>query len=161
VDQRLPALHLQVLWKIVSLLKDKDINWVLTGSTGMALQGMPLEVHDIDLQTDEAGAYEIDRLLADYAVKPVRYKPSERIRSHFGEFMMDGVEVEVMGDMVKLLDNSTWEPSVDIAALRCWVEIDGSLVPVLPLEYEYQAYLKMGRFERAEMLRAFIEKKHP
>jgi len=42
--------HLKVLGKIVSRLKDSSINWVVTGSLGMALQGVPVEVHDIDLQ---------------------------------------------------------------------------------------------------------------
>jgi hypothetical protein len=35
--------------------------WAVTGSLGMALQGMELAVHDIDLQTSREGAYEIER----------------------------------------------------------------------------------------------------
>jgi len=30
-------------------------------------------------------------------------------------------------------------------------------IPVLSLEYEYQAYLKLGRIEKAEMLRSWLQ----
>lgn len=37
--------------------------WALTGSVGMALQGMPLQVHDIDLQTSPLGVIQIQQRL--------------------------------------------------------------------------------------------------
>ncbi|MEJ2351403.1 MAG: hypothetical protein P8Y03_16570, partial [Anaerolineales bacterium] len=76
--------HLEVLRKILTQLKDRPVNWAVTGSLGMALQGVPVEVHDIDIHTDGDGAYEIERYLAEFVVKPVRYRESEHIRSHFG-----------------------------------------------------------------------------
>jgi len=33
-------------------------------------------------------------------------------------------------------------------------------VPVLSLEYEYQAYLKLGRIDKAEMLRKWLQGKN-
>ena len=48
--------HFKVLEKIMNRLEDKPIIWVLTGSLGMALQGVPVQVHDIDIQTDKEGA---------------------------------------------------------------------------------------------------------
>lgn len=157
----LPVKHLAVLKKIAAILDGTSVKWVLTGSCGMVLQGMPLEVHDIDLQPDRKGAYEIGRLLAEFMVSPVTYKPSERIRSHFGEFLIDGVEVQVMGDMTKLRDDGTWEEPVCLEKVRVWVEIDGIKLPVLPLEYEYEAYKRMGRLERAQSIRAWLDGNMP
>ena len=41
---------------------------------------------------------------------------------------------------------------------RKWVNIDGMQIPVLSLEYEYQAYLKLGRVERTEILSKWLQK---
>ena len=155
----IPRQYLQVLRKIVTCLRDRPITWVVTGSLGMALQGVPLEVHDIDIQTNRDGAYEIESLLMDYMVKPVRYLESERIRSHLGTLAIDGIRVEIMGELQKRVDDEIWEEPVRVEAHRQWVEIEGMDVPVLSLEYEYQAYLKLGRTEKAEMLRNWLEQR--
>ncbi len=73
------------------------MNWVVTGGFGFGLQGVLVEPHDIDIQTDKEGAYEIERLFSEFVVKPVKFRKSERIRSHFGALMIEGVRVEIMG----------------------------------------------------------------
>ena len=151
--------YLKVLEKIVDRLQDSPINWVVTGSLGMALQGVPVEVHDIDIQTNRNGAYEIERRFAEYVVKPVTYSVSERIRSHFGMLEIDGIKVEIMGDLQKRLDNQTWEEPVKVEGYRYWIEVAGMRIPVLSLEYEYQAYLKLDRAEKAEMLRSWLQRR--
>ncbi len=154
----IPQTHLKVLYKLYERLKDSDVNWVVTGSLGFALQGVPVEPHDIDIQTDKEGAYEIERLFSEFIVEPVRFKESERIRSHFGALMIDGIKVEIMGDIQKKV-NDEWEPPVDITKYKRFVQIEGMEIPVLDLEYEYQAYLKLGRVEKAKMLKKFLEER--
>ncbi len=150
--------YLKVLEKIVNRLEDKPIVWVLTGSLGMALQGVPVQVHDIDIQTDKDGAYEIQRCFAEYVVEPVHYSESERIRSYFGVLEIDGIKVEIMGDLQKRLDDWSWEKPVKVERYRRWVEVGGMRVPVLSLEYEYQAYRILGRNEKAEILQRWLQK---
>lgn len=132
-----------------------NIDWVVTGSVGMAVQGVPIEVRDLDIQTDRDGAYRLAELLAGYAVTPVRYLASERIRSHLGEYELAGVKVEIMGAIQKLVAGA-WEQPVDVRQYRRWVELKGLAVPVLDLEYELEAYVKMGRVEKAAILRAWL-----
>jgi len=154
----IPQTHLKVLYKLYERLKDSNVNWVVTGSLGFALQGVSVEPHDIDIQTDKEGAYEIERLFSEFVVEPVRFKESERIRSHFGALMIDGIKVEIMGDIQKKV-NDEWEPPVDINRYKRFVQIEGMKIPVLSLEYEYQAYLKLGRVEKAKMLKKFLEER--
>lgn len=123
----------------------------------MALQGVPVTVHDIDIQTDEDGAYEIERCFSECVIKPVRYSLSEQIRSHFGTLEIDGIKVEIMGDLQKRLGDQSWEEPVKVESHKQWVEIDGMQIPVLSLEYEYHAYLKLGRSEKAEILRNWLQ----
>ncbi|PKO13224.1 MAG: hypothetical protein CVU39_20210 [Chloroflexi bacterium HGW-Chloroflexi-10] len=145
------------LRKIYARLHDHQINWVVTGSLGMALQGMELEVHDIDIQTDQRGAYKIESVFSEYVVSAVHYAESERIRSHLGALEIDGVKVEIMGDIQKLLSDQIWEEPVPIEQYKHWIQYEGMQVPVLSLEYECQAYLKMGRTEKAERIKKWLE----
>jgi hypothetical protein len=148
----IPDQLLQALRKIAACLKDSPIDWVVTGSLGMALQGVPVEVHDIDIQTNKNGAYEIESLLMEYMVEPVRYVESERIRSYLGKLKIDGIQVEIMGDIQKRLKDQTWEEPVMLEPYRFWLVSDGMDVPVFSLAYEYQGYLTLGRTEKAQML---------
>jgi GNAT superfamily N-acetyltransferase len=151
--------YLAALRTIHRRLCDASIEWVVTGSLGMALQGMSVEVHDIDLQTDEIGAYEIEKRLADYIIRPVRYVASERIRSHFGRLEIEGVKVEIMGALQKWLDGQGWEKPVDVTQYRRLVEVEGMSVPALSLAYEQQAYEQLGRLDKAEAIQRWLEKR--
>lgn len=41
--------YLNILRQIYTRLKDSNINWVVTGSSGFALQNVPVTPQDIDL----------------------------------------------------------------------------------------------------------------
>ena len=148
-----------VLRKIYGRLNHCDVLWVITGSMGMALQGMDIQVHDIDIQTDKEGAYELEDKFLEYVITSVRYIESERIHSHLGTLKMDGVKVEIMGAIQKCGDDGVWEKPVRVENYRKWVEIEGVQIPVLSLEYEYQAYLKLGRVEKAEQIKDWLQTK--
>jgi hypothetical protein len=153
---RVEPQYLNALRIIYAALKDRHVNWVVTGSLGMALQGMDVDIHDLDIQTEKTGAYEIERCLSKYVVTPVRYAESDRIRSHLGRLAIDGVRVEIMGDIQKRVDDA-WEEPVDIKRHKRWLCVQDIDIPVLSLEYEYWAYLRLGRMEKAEMLRTWLQ----
>jgi len=118
---------------------------------------MPVEVHDIDIQTDKAGAYEIERRFSECVVRKVSFSSAERIRSHFGALMIDGIKVEIMGDIQKKLEDGTWENPVDLKCHKRVAKVRGMQAPVLSLEYEYRAYLRLGRTDKAELLRKWLQ----
>ena len=152
--------YLKVLRKINTRLNNTSVNWAVTGSLGFALQGVPVEPNDIDIQTDKRGAYEIERRFSEFMTKRVTFSSTERIRSHFGELMIDGIKVEIMGDIQKRLEDGSWENPVDLEHHKQVVEVEGMQVPVVSLEYEYQAYLKLGKIDKAEMLRNWLHSEH-
>ncbi|HHV61199.1 MAG TPA: hypothetical protein GXX51_00935 [Firmicutes bacterium] len=148
-------IYLKVLREICTRLSDNKVKWVLTGSLSFALQGIPVKPNDIDIQTDRAGAYEIERRFPEFVTRKVAFSSAERIRSDFGVLMIDGIRVEIMGDIQKRLDDGTWEP-VNLDLHRSIIEIDGMQIPVLSLDYEYHAYLKLGRPEKAQILKRYL-----
>ena len=155
----LTELHEKVLLKIFKILKDcgKEVCWGLTGSTSFAIQGMDIEPHDIDIQTDEPTAYFFNDLLKDYVIQPVSFSGNDKIRSHFGKFLVEGIEVEVMGDIQKK-PTDEWEDIISLPSLLDYVDWNGCQVPVLKLSYEADAYRKLGRQEKAEVIERFEKK---
>ena len=148
----LPPAHRQVLLYILQKLETFPYPWVVTGSGGLALQGMLLEVHDIDLQTGEPGAFEMERVLNGRRLIPVSYKSSERIHSFFGALELEGIKVEIMGDMQKRLPDGSWQAPVDIPAQRIWTPFENKLVPVFSPTYELETYRLLGRAQRAAQI---------
>lgn len=137
-------------------LKDTDVCWAITGSMGMAIQGMDLEIHDIDLQSDREGAYEIQNLFPEYVTERVRLLERESTRSHFGRMEIMGVQVEIMGDMTHRAAGQGWGDPPDLSCLIRWIEFEDMKLPVLDLEHEYNAYQQLGRPEKAAKIRAFL-----
>ena len=160
----LPASFLPVLHQLHAALRGQDILWAITGSTGFALRGLPFTPNDIDLQTDAPGAYAVEKALHPFIVRPVAFSGTERIRSHFGQLRLDGVKVEIMGDVEKWVNGSldnlgtgSWEPPPDLAQHREFIQFEGIELPVLSLVYEREAYEKMGRSETAVILQQWLD----
>jgi hypothetical protein len=149
---------LSVLWAVSLQFDDSNVQWALVGSLGLAVRGISTEPHDIDIITDKAGAYEMERLFFRYVKRRVALRTSERIRSHFGILEIDGLSVEIMGDFRVKLPDGSWEDPPDIARHRQTVLVDDLQVPVLSLEWEYQASLKLGREEKAELIMTHVMK---
>jgi|SRR6185312_1281168 len=150
-------IYSKALRRVYKSLQERPVNWVVTGSCGFALQGVPVTPDDIDLQADLAGALAIEQLLSKYVVQKVRFSTTEKIRSHFGELLINGVKVEIMGDVQKRIEDGSWEKPVELERYKRFIEFRGMKIPVLTLEYEYEAYMKLGRLEQAKMLKEAIE----
>lgn len=143
--------HATVVRRLVEDLE--GVTWALTGSTSFALQGVPLEPDDVDVQTTAAGAREIAARFADHVVEPVSRTEGDGIRSHLGRLRLSGLDVEVIGDLQKRRPDGTREDPVDVTEHRRFVDWSGRRVPVLSLSYEARAYERLGREERAALLR--------
>lgn len=149
--------HLKVLRILCDALEPAGVNWAVTGSVGLALQGVALTPHDVDIQTDAAGAYRIASLFAGHVVRPVALSEKAGMRSHFGALEIDGMTVEIMGDAQHQREDGTWEPPPDLGRITRRVDVAGMRVPVVSLEHERDAYAKMGRAERVAQITRALE----
>lgn len=148
--------HLKVLRQIHERLAGSGIRWCLTGSLALALQGVPVEVHDVDLKSDQAGVYEMERLFAEYVARRVEFSAKDAIRSHLGALAIDGIKVEIMGDVQTRQADGGWSDATGWQAHVRTVTVEGMEVPVVSLEYEYRSYLAMGRADKVELLRRWM-----
>ena len=144
--------YIEVVKVLCEKLTGLNINWALTGSTSFIIQGMSFMPNDIDIQTDKIGAYEIEKFFKKYVKRKVECSSTEKIRSHFGQLEISGIRVEIMGDIQKCV-NGQWEEPVDINKHKKILKYQGMEVPVMDLKYESKAYEKMGRIEKAKLLK--------
>ncbi|NOY97582.1 MAG: hypothetical protein GXP40_00045 [Chloroflexi bacterium] len=152
----LPEAHARALETVLARIPPADVLWALTGSAGLRLQGVDIPVHDLDLQSDRLGVYEMERRLDGFIRTPVHLWESENVRSWDGKAEIAGVEVELIGDMAHRNPDGAWGAPPDIA-MRIFVTWRDQRVPVLPLAYEAGAYVKMGRAEKAARIRAVLD----
>jgi hypothetical protein len=152
----LPLEHAHALRILLRRLPPGEILWVLTGSGGLRLQGVDVPVRDLDVQGDEPGVYAIAHRMAECVQAPVYFRESAQMRSHYGALEIDGIKVELMGDVQHRLSDSAWQPAPDLPSLRRWVAWGDHAVPVLDLAYEADAYARMGRAAQAAAIRAVL-----
>lgn len=132
--------------------------WILTGSTSLSLQGVDVEAKDIDILTDENNALIIDEKLEKYCIDKMNYSSTEKIRSYFGRYMINSIEIEVMGDLQHCLESGEWSELTEIKTKRRLIQIDGLQIPVLSLEDELEGYKKMGRLGKAKLIEDALSK---
>jgi hypothetical protein len=155
----LPESHFAVLCLILERVPPKAFPWALTGSAGLRLQGVEVPVDDLDLQTDRQGAQEITRRLADVVEEPLHYWKTERMRSYFSVLKVNEIRVEVMGEIRKRMPDGSWETPIEVDRIRCWVEVEQLLVPVVDLSHELIAYEILGRVQVVERIRQVLSKR--
>ena len=151
----LPDAHKLALSIHLEKVPLREVLWALTGSAGLRLQGVDVPVHDLDVQSDQAGVAEITRRLPDHLREAPRLKESALLRSYYGFLEVSGVKVELMGDIQQRLPGG-WGPPVDLEGHRRWVAWQERLVPVLDLAYEAQAYAHLGREAKAAVIRTAL-----
>jgi len=134
---------------------NKGIDWVLVGSANLALQGVDVIAHDIDILTDKKGAFSIGELLRDYEVKGIGYKKSKKYASYFGQFEAKGVKVEVMGDLKIKQPDGTW---YKMPLIKKTIKVDEIKVPVNPLEEALKGYMASERIEKVKKIEALKSK---
>jgi len=121
-----------------------DINWVLVGSTNLALQGVKIQANDIDIVSTKDEVLKIQDLLKRYSIKEVKYSETERYRSWFGSLEIKGIKIELMGELEFKGPNNKWEKSKSLVRKE-FIEYDSFQVPVLPIEFEKEFYSLMKR----------------
>lgn len=146
----------KVLQCIIPTMFRSQQPWALMGSLASVLQGMPdYTPPDIDLVATAHGAYGMEECLSEMGstVRSVSLSSSGPYTSHFGIFDIDGVKVEVMGDLIIKCDDgsldtqdhwSRWSQRVRVLHFR------DMHIPVVPLEWQIVANALLRRPVRVE-----------
>jgi hypothetical protein len=148
---------MQTLKLLCKSLEACDVRWVLAGSLSLALQGVDVEPHDIDLLTDRQGAFRINAILKKYEKKKVDYSETEKVSSLLGVFEIQGVKVEVMGDY-REKQGIEWVSLSKRLANPKIIEVDGIRIPVSPLDDQLVSYKRSTRPKDVEKVRKISQR---
>jgi hypothetical protein len=138
----LPPAHTQALKRLVELIPPDKFCWVLTGSAGLRLQGVDLEVHDLDIQTDEQTIYVIEQNLSPFMQVLVHLWESPGMQSLEGKAEIEGIQIELLANLLHKSPDGLLVSFTDFSR-RIW---------------EAKAYESMGRTHKVALIRKAIEK---
>ena len=155
IESRLPG----ALRELATRLDSAGLNWAVGGSLSLALRGAPIQPRDIDIVTDMAGSYEIERIFSRFVTKRVSLRTSENIRSHFGVLDLDGVKIDIMGDFQLLGADGEWGEPPNLRSMIETVRVEDLQIPVPSLEWEHMAYSRLGRQDKVDIIDRLLKDK--
>jgi ADP-ribose pyrophosphatase YjhB (NUDIX family) len=149
----------RALETISTKLAHEQVRWALVGSTNLALHGINVIPGDIDIISDRESAYRIGSLLRHSEVTPVTNAQSEDMRSYLGKYLIEGVEVEVMGDVWRKVGQEWTNISEWVLSAPARVRVGEVDLPCCPLEKELIAYeisAREGDDDKVQRIRAAL-----
>jgi len=122
--------------------------YAFRGTVSLVLQGLDMNVDDIDILADQKTALASNRLLKEFLVKKTVFSQSDRFKSFFGQFCLNDVPVEVMGNwQIKDLKGNWSRVYKAAPEERKEIDLQGKRVFVTTIETEIEMFTKMGRWQ--------------
>ncbi|MBR9706085.1 hypothetical protein GOV14_03560 [Candidatus Pacearchaeota archaeon] len=145
---------MEKLNKILELItsKLKGLNYAFIGSISVKAQGVKeIKPRDIDILTTPEELKTIVEKLKEHQTKEVYFDESNGRNSYRTFFEIDGIEIEVLGNVNNVVRSKN---SLDKKII---VKHDDLELSCLPLKEEITAYEKMGRKDKADMIKNFLD----
>lgn len=138
----------KALGEIVVRLDKAGISYKVVGGAALALYGVRQLVKDLDFEMTVEDVYRFQELFAAETIQPVSWQEGDYYRSHFGRFNIQGLPMDVMGDLQRR-EADGWKPTM--TSTEASLDLDGVQVRVPWLEEETLANMRRGRLERAAL----------
>lgn len=119
--------------------------YAIRGTASLTLQGLELNVDDIDIICNEYAALKCNELFKKYLIEPVRFSESSKFKSYFGKFLIENIQVEIMGDWQIKKTNGEWSRVYD-GEEHIIVKKDGIEIPTTTIAQELGMFVEMGRW---------------
>lgn len=147
----------RALESLLDILSGERFSWWLVGSAALAIRGLDVTPHDIDLSVDHAGAHRLAELLADYIVQPVQATP-DWFCDWFGRAFLSA-RVEWVGGVDARADTPEVSDFGPAAASRMQtVRWRGYSVNVPPLDLQLLVPQRRGLSDHAEQIQHLMER---
>jgi hypothetical protein len=160
----IPFVYIETLLLVNHKLRDRGIEWAVSGDLGEALYTVHAEPKCIEIITNKKGAEQIQQAVQEYTPTEIkcRTEPLSRglindktnlpvnIRSYLFEFKINSVYVKVYADVQ--FQVSDWGFGKKLEFEPDYVYVVGQRIPVIPLSIKYTLYRDLGWTERAEKI---------
>lgn len=127
--------------------------YAIRGTASLVLQGIDMNVDDIDIICDRETALYANEVWAKYLVKPVSHSITNQYSSYFGEFEIQGIKVEIMGEWQIFKDGKSSKIFDGQKDQITYV----SGIKVTTIETELEMFIWMGRFNAFNKIKRLLK----
>lgn len=160
----LPQPLLKCMITLGEKLKQVQAKWAMYGDAGEVVLGVAHKADHLEILTTSAGTDEIAATLQQYQTlapkETEKTLPREaeiegkkypvQVKSHYAEFTIGGVRVEVYGDLQIKVGEWEWGDALDYEPGS--ISIVGTMMPVVPLRLNSELDLGLGWMDRVELI---------
>ena len=149
-----------VLLLILEKIGNRNLNWVLVGSTNLFIQGIEVNAKDIDIVSTKEDILKIESILKEYSIKKVVFSESDKYRSWFGRLIINNIHVDLMAELEYKPSDGGWMKSTSLEDKEL-ITFNESEIPVTSIENELAFYKKMKRKNddlKIKLIEQFVNK---
>lgn len=147
------------LAKIAKELNKEKILWAVGASLVLNNYGLIDNPNDIDILVDIKDIEKIDKILQTLGIKKSREKTDTYSTKYFYEYVIDGVDIDVMGGFIIKHVNGQYEYCFDNESITVIKNIDEIDIPLTSLEDWYIIYqLIPGREYKVNIIEKYLLK---
>ena len=145
---------INVLIKIAHALNTANVTWALGGSMLLYLQNVTTEFHDIDLMVKCEQADTAKAILVKMG-SLIPSKPKARFQTKtFLEFVIDGVDVDVMAGFVIVSNGIAHDCSLRKEDIAGYITLGNEKIPLQPVALWRRYYDLMGNTAKVQLIDA-------
>ncbi len=158
----IPALLEQTIVAIDSYWNHNDVPWLIGGSCGLLLQGIPIGSmpRDIDIYVDYSNSGILHENLKHFAVDEPAYSKTDRYCSVLSHYKISGVTVELVAGFEVRVPGATYLIDIrdTMVPLATEVHLSGVSVMVMPMAHEFIFNLMRERPDRYLIISNYMRK---
>ncbi|WP_432626592.1 hypothetical protein [Brotaphodocola sp.] len=149
---------LTVLKKLAHRLNEEGITWALGASMLLYFKGVVPDFHDIDLMIINEDADCVKTIFSEMGeLQPPN--PNDKYQTKtFLEFIIDGVDVDVMAGFAIVKDGAVIDCSLQRDQITEIMDLDGEHIPLQSLTLWSRYYDLMGRSAKSALIEQYLNK---
>lgn len=135
----------QTLIRIAEAMGPSALLWGLGGSMALNLRGLDILPNDIDIFVSENDFAQARTICSTLGSLKDSGRTSRFCSSHYQKFVIDGVNVDLIGDFRIVCDFGVYHYPFDAQSIDTYVRLDQVDIPVMRLFDWYVLYTLMER----------------
>lgn len=143
---------LSVLSSIAERLNGAHITWAVGASALLYFHGIVPDFHDLDLMVEEGDALRAKELLQAMGTLHPSVREARYGTKYFFEFLIDGVEVDLIGGFAILRDGVVHDCGLEPSQITESAVVNGQEIPLHSLQEWRRYYTLMGREAKAALI---------
>ena len=150
----------KVISKIAYKLPFNRYIWALTGGASMQFRGISHNANDIDILASPQFTKAASKTFSSEVILPPRRNRKENIESFYSFFIINGIPIDIMADVINLGPDLIWRPHYEWINNINEYQVGNITIPLLSLEYEIEISKKLGLEDRIKKILEFQSKEY-